>query len=121
MLPTSGTTIRVPTKSQRSPACAVSTASALRITSTLQSHQQQNSSTFDILSRLSTDKHHLSLSLMYNLSTSSSSQDNFGLLYNKLHYTDINHILPKTRLPELHFCWVYNLALVNFMLLAPRL
>jgi len=35
MLPTSGTTIRVPTKSQRSPACAVSTASALRITSTL--------------------------------------------------------------------------------------
>ena len=33
--PTSGTTISVPVKSQRSPACAVSTASARNMTSTL--------------------------------------------------------------------------------------
>lgn len=33
--PTSGTTMRVPVKSHRSPACAVSTASARKIISTL--------------------------------------------------------------------------------------
>ena len=42
MLPTSGTTISVPTKSHRSPACAVSTASALRMTSTLYPNHQQS-------------------------------------------------------------------------------